>query len=73
MRQGPAVLRTGHRWIPASNQVTPRVGELIHRRRGTWRQPGARVSGPHPNSEGTLVVEFFTDPEGPLVGLAAAG
>jgi predicted enzyme related to lactoylglutathione lyase len=34
---------------------------------------GARVSGPHPNPAGTLVVGFFTDPEGHLVGLASAG
>ncbi|WCN78602.1 VOC family protein [Micromonospora sp. LH3U1] len=34
---------------------------------------GARVSGPHSNRDGTLVVGFFTDPEGHLVGLAAAG
>lgn len=34
---------------------------------------GARVSGPHPNPDGTLVVGFFTDPEGHLIGLAAAG
>ncbi len=34
---------------------------------------GARVSGPHPNPAGTLVVGFFTDPEGHLVGVAAAG
>ena len=34
---------------------------------------GARVSGPHPNPAGTLVVGFFTDPEGHLIGLAAAG
>ncbi|MFG1919149.1 VOC family protein [Micromonospora sp. NPDC048898] len=33
---------------------------------------GTRVSGPHPNPDGTLVVGFFTDPEGHLVGLAAA-
>jgi predicted enzyme related to lactoylglutathione lyase len=33
---------------------------------------GARVSGPHPNPAGTLVVGFFTDPEGHLVGVAAA-
>lgn len=34
---------------------------------------GVRVSGPHPNPDGTLVVGFFTDPEGHLVGLAAGG
>lgn len=36
------------------------------------RLGGARVSGPHPNPDGTLQVGFFTDPEGHLVGLAAA-
>jgi len=36
------------------------------------RLGGARVSGPHPNPEGTLAVGFFTDPEGHLIGLAAA-
>jgi predicted enzyme related to lactoylglutathione lyase len=35
------------------------------------RLGGARVSGPHRNPAGTLVVGFFTDPEGHLVGLAA--
>jgi hypothetical protein len=34
---------------------------------------GTRVSGPHHNPDGTLAVGFFTDPEGHLVGLAAAG
>ncbi|MET8307455.1 VOC family protein [Micromonospora sp. NPDC005173] len=34
---------------------------------------GIRVSGPHRNPAETLVVGFFTDPEGHLVGLAAAG
>ncbi|WP_412100158.1 hypothetical protein [Micromonospora ureilytica] len=33
---------------------------------------GTLVSGPHPNPDGTLLVGFFTDPEGHLVGLAAA-
>ncbi|MEV1319756.1 VOC family protein [Micromonospora arborensis] len=37
------------------------------------RLGGTRVSGPHPNRDETLVVGFFTDPEGHLVGLAAAG
>jgi predicted enzyme related to lactoylglutathione lyase len=32
---------------------------------------GTRVSGPHPNPAGTLIVGFFTDPEGHLIGLAA--
>jgi predicted enzyme related to lactoylglutathione lyase len=32
---------------------------------------GTRVSGPHPNPDGTLVVGFLTDPEGHLIGLAA--
>ena len=32
---------------------------------------GTRVSGPHANRN-NLVVGFFTDPEGHLVGLAAA-
>jgi uncharacterized protein len=33
---------------------------------------GARVSGPHANPGDTLVVGFFTDPEGHLVGVAGA-
>jgi predicted enzyme related to lactoylglutathione lyase len=32
---------------------------------------GTRVSGPHENPDGTLVVGFLTDPEGHLIGLAA--
>jgi predicted enzyme related to lactoylglutathione lyase len=36
------------------------------------RLGGTRVSGPHLNPDGTLVVGFFSDPEGHLVGLAAA-
>jgi predicted enzyme related to lactoylglutathione lyase len=36
------------------------------------RLGGTRVSGPHGNPDGTLSVGFFTDPEGHLVGLAAA-
>jgi predicted enzyme related to lactoylglutathione lyase len=35
------------------------------------RLGGTRVSGPHPNPDGTVVVGFFTDPEGHLIGLAA--
>jgi predicted enzyme related to lactoylglutathione lyase len=34
---------------------------------------GTRVSGPHDHPQHTLTVGFFTDPEGHLVGLAAAG
>lgn len=34
---------------------------------------GTRVSGPHPNPGGAVVVGFFTDPEGHLVGLASTG
>jgi len=37
------------------------------------RLGGTRVSGPHDNPAGTLRVGFFTDPEGHLIGLAAAG
>jgi predicted enzyme related to lactoylglutathione lyase len=37
------------------------------------RLGGARVSGPHANPAGTLMVGFFTDPEGHLVGVAATG
>jgi predicted enzyme related to lactoylglutathione lyase len=33
---------------------------------------GTRVSGPHPNPGTDLVVGFFTDPEGHLVGVAGA-
>jgi predicted enzyme related to lactoylglutathione lyase len=33
---------------------------------------GTRVSGPHTNPGNNLVVGFFTDPEGHLVGLAGA-
>jgi predicted enzyme related to lactoylglutathione lyase len=37
------------------------------------RLGGTRVSGPHRNSDsGGLVVGFFTDPDGHLVGLASA-
>jgi predicted enzyme related to lactoylglutathione lyase len=35
------------------------------------RLGGHRVSGPHPSPGSPLVVGFFTDPEGHLVGVAA--
>ncbi|WP_410809260.1 VOC family protein [Micromonospora sp. 067-2] len=47
----------------------PDVAEAL---RHAERLGGTPVSGPHHNPDGTLVVGYFTDPEGHLVGLAAA-